>query len=356
MKNNRIEQLCSALNDDEGFLITSDIGRRYVTNFKSSAGTVLLTNKGGFLFIDFRYFEKAAATVTNVEVILAKKTLEQIKEKLQYLGIKKLFCETSAVSIEEHKVFCEKLSPTEISLDSKMDKSLLALRKIKDKSEIELIKSAQAITDKAFSHILNFIKEGKTEREIALELEFFMRREGSEGVAFDTIAVSGKNSSLPHGVPTDKAVEKGDFITLDFGAKVDGYCSDMTRTVAVGQTTDEQQEVYRTVLAAQLKGLETIKAGLKGVEVDAAARKIIADKGYGEYFGHALGHSLGLEVHEAPACSPSCDEVLEVGTLMTVEPGIYIPQKFGVRIEDLVLITENGIENLTYSPKELIIL
>ncbi|MBE6733480.1 MAG: aminopeptidase P family protein [Ruminococcaceae bacterium] len=356
MKNDRIKQLCLSLNEDEGFLITSDISRQYITGFKSSAGVVLITNKGSFSFFDFRYFEKASSTVTNTEVILAKKTFSQIKEKLLELGIKKLFCETSTVSIEEHKAFCEKLSPIEISLDSKMDKSLLALRKIKTKNEIELIKSAQSITDKAFSHILNFIKEGKTEREIALELEFFMRREGSDGVAFDTIAVSGKNSSLPHGVPTDKQIKKGDFITLDFGACVQGYCSDMTRTVAVGHITDEQQEVYQTVLDAQLKGLDTIKAGLLGSAVDAAARKIIADKGYGKYFGHALGHSLGLEIHEAPSCSPSCNEVLQSGMLMTVEPGIYIPERFGVRIEDMVLITENGAENFTHSPKQLILL
>ena len=334
MKNYRIERLCAALNDDEGFLITSDIGRRYVTNFKSSAGTVLLTNTGGFSFYDFRYFEKASASVKDLEVILAKKPTEQIKEKLLNLGIRQVFCETSSISLQEHKTLCEKLSPVEISLDSKMDKALLSLRKIKDKKETALIKSAQSITDKAFSHILNFIKEGKTEREIALELEFFMRREGSDGVAFDTIAVSGKNSSLPHGVPSNKQIEKGDFITLDFGACVDGYCSDMTRTVAVGQVSDEQKKVYETVLAAQLKGLSAAKAGAVCSKVDAAARKIIADNGYGEYFGHALGHSLGLEIHEAPSCSPSCDERLESGMLMTVEPGIYIPEKTKHRIKN----------------------
>ena len=243
-----------------------------------------------------------------------------------------------------------------VSSDSKIDKLLDEERAIKSKEEIEFIKYSQYLTDKTFSHILNFIIVGKTERETALEMEFFMRNAGSDGIAFDFIVVSGKNSSLPHGVPTDKPFEIGDFITMDFGARYEGYCSDMTRTVAVGGLDNEQINVYNTVLSAQEKALSVIKNGVLCSEVDKAARDVIDNAGYKEYFGHALGHSLGLDIHEAPACSPKSKATLKSGMLMTVEPGIYIPSKFGVRIEDMVVVTDNGYENLTKSPKDIIIL
>lgn len=356
MLKERIEKISEQLEKNEAFIITSSANRQYVTGFKSSAGTVLITKKESFLFIDSRYFEKASATVKHLKVILAKNTLEQIKGTLEKYKIELLFAEISDLSVAEHKRFSEKFSPVTVSDDGKMDNLVTEYRAVKDSSEIECIKAAQVITDKAFNHILDFIKVGKTEREIALELEFFMRKSGSEGVAFDTIAVSGKNSSLPHGVPTDKVVKDGDFITMDFGANIGGYCADMTRTVAVGYVSEKQEEVYETVLAAQTKALMFIKTGVKGSEVDAVARNVIRDKGYGEYFGHALGHSLGLLVHESPSCSPKSEDMLKSGMFMTVEPGIYIPEQFGVRIEDLVLLTDTVPENITKSPKELIIL
>lgn len=352
----RFLKISSELCENEGFLITSDEARQYVTGFKSSAGYLLITKNEGFLFIDSRYFEKAAATVKHLKVVLLKSLIEQIKEMADKQGIDCIYTETSDLSVFDYKVWSEKLSPLKISDQEKMDKFLTDLRQIKDESEIECIRAAQKITDRAFSHILDFIKTGKTEREIALELEIFMRKNGSEGVAFDTIAVSGRNSSLPHGVPTDKPINEGDFITMDFGAKIGGYCADMTRTVAVGFVTERQEEVYETVLEAQKKALFSIKDGIECAAVDAAARNVIRDKGYGEYFGHALGHSLGLLVHESPACSPKSKAVLKSGMFMTVEPGIYIPENFGVRIEDLCLVTDNGYENLTESEKELIIL
>ena len=352
----RVEKISSELEHNEGFIVTSPAARQYLTGFKSSAGTLLITEKKGYLFIDSRYFEKATATIKHLDVILAKNTTEQISQTAKESNLTLLYTEISSITVAEHKALSKAVAPIELSLDGKIDTFLSDLRSIKDSSEINFIKQAQEITDTAFLHILDFIKAGKTENEIALELEFFMRKQGSEGVAFDTIAVSGKNSSLPHGVPTDKPVETGDFITMDFGANIGGYCSDMTRTVAVGFVNDKQKAVYNTVLEAQKSGLSTIKAGLTGAEVDGAARNIINNKGYGKYFGHALGHSLGLEVHEAPACSPKSKSVLKSGMLMTVEPGIYIPESFGVRIEDMVLITDDGAENLTHSQKELIIL
>ena len=212
------------------------------------------------------------------------------------------------------------------------------------------------MTDDTFAYIAERIAAGRTERDVMLDMEMYMRRLGSEGVAFNFVVVSGKNSSLPHGVPTDKVIERGDFVTMDFGAVVNGYRSDMTRTVAVGTISDEQRRVYDTVLEAQTAALAAIRAGVVCKDVDKVARDLIARAGYGDCFGHALGHSVGIAVHEAPILSTRCDTVLKAGTMMTVEPGIYLEGKFGVRIEDMVLITEDGYENFTKSPKNLLIL
>lgn len=308
------------------------------------------------MFVDSRYFEKASATVSGLEVVLLKDKYEQLKEFFLKEKTEYLYCETSKIPLSEFTELGKNLSCVTVLSDSKIDKLLDEERAIKSKEEIEFIKYSQYLTDKTFSHILNYIKQGKTEIETALEMEFFMRNVGSDGIAFDFIVVSGKNSSLPHGVPTDKPFEIGDFITMDFGARYEGYCSDMTRTVAVGGLDNEQINVYNTVLSAQEKALSVIKNGVLCSEVDKAARDVIDNAGYKEYFGHALGHSLGLDIHEAPACSPKSKDTLKSGMLMTVEPGIYIPQKFGVRIEDMVVVTDNGYENLTKSPKNIIIL
>ena len=215
---------------------------------------------------------------------------------------------------------------------------------------------AQRIAEAAFEHILTFIKEGVTEKEVALELDYYMLSHGADGLSFETIAVSGKNSSKPHGVPSDKKIEKGDFVTMDFGAVVEGYHSDMTRTVAVGFVTDEQKNVYETVLKAQEAAQAAASSGVCCADVDKAARDVIENAGYGEYFNHSTGHGVGVEIHEYPRLSTVCKAILSVGNVVTDEPGIYIPEKFGVRIEDMLLITENGCENLTRAPKELIIL
>lgn len=352
----KVEKLCAALSKEEGAIITSEAGRRYLTGFPSSAGIVFLTSQKAYFLIDFRYIEKAAETVSSCEVILLEKRFEQLGELIAQNGIKTVYVETEQMAVAEVKHYSEKLAPATISNEPLIDNALNSLRAQKSEQELESIKKAQDLTDKTFSYILNFIKAGKTEREIALEMEFFMRRLGSEGVSFDFIVVSGKNSSLPHGVPTDKKIENGDFITMDFGAVINGYHSDMTRTVAVGSVTEEQKTVYNTVLSAQTAAISAIKEGITGKEADAVARDIISNAGYGKYFGHSLGHSVGLEIHEMPACSPNCADTLKAGTVMTVEPGIYLPEKFGVRIEDMVYVTPNGNINLTHSPKELIII
>ena len=316
---------------------------------------IALTVDKAVLFVDFRYFEKAKKTVQNMEVVLASNFIANIKELLETENIKKVLLETDFVNLDSFERMKNVFEGIEVSTDNSLSQTINSLRQIKSAEEIECIKKSQEITDNAFTHILNFIKEGITEREIALELEFFMRKTAGEGVSFDTIAVSGKNSSLPHGVPTDKPLEAGDFLTMDFGAVYNGYCSDMTRTVAIGYVTDEQQKVYDTVLNAQLSALKEIAPNKVCKEIDKIARDII-NKEFEGCFGHGLGHSVGLEIHENPALNTRDETLLKAGIIMTVEPGIYLPDKFGVRIEDMVLITDTSHENLTKSPKELIII
>ena len=216
--------------------------------------------------------------------------------------------------------------------------------------------AAQRIAERAFDEVLGEIKPGMTEREIAAELVYRMLRNGAENISFDPIVVTGAKTSMPHGVPGDRKVQRGDFLTMDFGCIYKGYCSDMTRTVAIGGVSDEMKAVYNIVLKAQLAGIAAAKAGLKGREIDAAARKVIDEAGYGEYFGHGFGHGIGLEVHEEPNAGPVSEALMEPGVVISAEPGIYLPGRFGVRIEDVIIITENGCENITTAKKELIIL
>ena len=352
----RIENIQSKLPEKTALLISDDANRFYFTGFHSSAGSVLITHDTATFFIDFRYFEKAKSTVTDCEVILAEQTLKQIKSTLEKHNITTLLIETECATVGRLNSLKKAMPDILISTDNCADKWISSLRAVKSSEELALIKQAQQLTDRTFDYILNNIKTGRTEREIALDMEFFMRKAGSEGVSFDFIAVSGKNSSLPHGVPTDKPLENGDFLTMDFGAVVYGYRSDMTRTVAIGSVTDEQKAVYDTVLSAQLCAIENIKSGKKCSEIDKIARDIIYNAGYKGCFGHGLGHSVGIEIHESPSLSPSCDELLKSGVVMTVEPGIYLENKFGVRIEDMVFVTDDGCENITKSRKDLIIL
>ena len=336
-------------------IIQNPVNRFYLSGFRSSAGMIVLTENKAVLLVDFRYFEKAKKTVQNMEVVLANNFFANAKEMLETENIKKILPETDFINLDSFERMKKAFEGMEVSNDNFLSQTISSLRQIKSAEETKCIKKSQGITDNAFAHILNFIKAGVTEREIALELEFFMRKTGSEGVAFDTIAVSGKNSSLPHGVPTEKPLENGDFLTMDFGAVYNGYCSDMTRTVAVGYVTDEQQKVYDTVLKAQLSALKEIGPNKVCKEIDKIARDIINAE-YEGCFGHGLGHSVGLEIHENPALNTRDETLLKAGVIMTVEPGIYIPDKFGVRIEDMVLITDTSYENLTKSPKELIII
>ena len=352
----RISAINEILDNFWAALITDDYNRLYFTGFNSSAGAVLITKNRCIFLIDFRYFEKAKQTVNHLEVVLCRNLYGQISEILKAEGITELLIEADSVTLSAFKRITDALSDFAVSSDTALSRKIAALRSIKSKNELDLIKKAQALTDKTFSYISDRIAAGRTEKEIMLDMEFFIRKEGSEGVSFDFIVVSGKNSSLPHGVPTDKKIETGDFVTMDFGAVVGGYRSDMTRTVAVGKADSLQTEIYNTVLDAQKAALDAIKPDAICCDVDKIARDIIANAGYGDCFGHGLGHSVGLEIHENPACNTRDTTPLKEGMIMTVEPGIYIENRFGVRIEDMVYVTSNGIENLTKSPKNLIIL
>lgn len=352
----RIEKIKQNLTADTALLVTSEANRFYLTGFHSSAGAVLVTKEQAYFLIDFRYVEKAKSVVKSCKVQLSSNAVAEIAELLKQNGIKQLYVEAETVSVAQLGQYKSAFEGVEILTEDTMDRLLEDMRACKSKAELDLIIAAQKLTDETFSYILERIEPGRSEKEIMLDMEFYMRKLGSEGVSFDFIVVSGKNSSLPHGVPTDKLVEAGDFITMDFGAVVGGYRSDMTRTVAVGAVSEEQRKVYDTVLAAQTASIDAIKAGLVCKDIDKIARDIIYGAGYEGCFGHGLGHGVGIEIHENPAFNTRCDKPLQVGTVMTVEPGIYLENKFGVRIEDMVYVTEQGCLNITNSPKQLIIL
>ena len=358
MGNSRLERLLSQLPEEvDAVLVASGVGRRYLTGMQSSAGTLLAFRDGSAYFvIDSRYIEAARAAVRGCEVLLQEKLYAQLGGLLERHGAKRVAVEGDYMTLSEHLDFKERLPGVELLADRRLSGLLRRMRAVKSPEEVAAVRAAQAITDAAYSHILGYIRPGRTEREIAGELLDFCYRRGSERPAFDFIVVSGKNSSKPHGVPSDKPVEAGDFVTMDFGCVVDGYCSDMTRTVAVGCVSDEQRRVYETVLAAQRAALAAARPGIRGKEVDAAAREVIAAAGWGDCFGHGTGHSLGLEIHEPPAFSPTEEELLEPGMIITVEPGIYLEGRFGVRIEDMVLLTEDGSLDLTDSDKEITVL
>lgn len=341
----------------DAVIITSDLNRRYFTGMKSSAGTLLVTRKAAHLIIDFRYIEKARQVITDFDVELQGSDIfPQIDAFFKAQQVKTVGVEASVITVQSFKKYEEKLTGYEFSDTAAVTKLINSLRAVKTPEEIEKIKKAQAVTDKTFSYMCDYIKPGMTELAISIELEYRLRCFGGTGIAFDSIVVSGVNSALPHGVPTEKKVEKGDLLTMDFGASYDGYCSDMTRTVAIGEISEEQQRVYDTVLKAQLLALDSIKPGREFKEVDKIARDFIDEAGYKGCFGHGLGHSLGLYIHEDPRFDFACSDPIGGGVIMTVEPGIYINGKFGVRIEDMVLITKNGCTNLTSSVKNLITL
>lgn len=337
----------------EALLITSHYNLRYATNFTGSAGLALITQDKSWFITDFRYTEQAAAQATGFEVVQAKTNLlAEVAELVESQGIKTVSFEQDYVTYATFVQYQEKLQAELKPVSGIIEK----IRMIKSPEEISILKQAAEIADAAYEHICGFIKAGRTELEVSNELEFFMRKQGATSSSFDIIVASGLRSAMPHGVATDKVIEQGDMVTLDFGALYNGYISDITRTVAVGEPSEKLKEIYQVVLDSQVLGVEKIGPGMTGIEADAIARDYIKSKGYGEAFGHSTGHGIGLEVHEGPGLSSKSEIILEPGMAVTVEPGIYLPGVGGVRIEDDILITESGNERLTNSTKELRIL
>lgn len=336
----------------DGALIVSPENRRYFTGFNASDGFLFITKSGSVFLTDSRYIEAAKDKIICCEVEEQKGKLMDYAKRF---NCKVLAVEADRLTVTQLKNLRKALHGIKLTTVG-TDKIIDSFRAVKNEAEIENICKAQRIAEAAFNHILGFIKVGVTEKEVALELDHYMLSHGADSLSFETIAISGANTSKPHGVPTDKKIEHGDFVTMDYGAVVNGYHSDMTRTVAVGAASDEQKKIYKIVFEAQLAVLRVLKNGVKCSDADKAARDVITEAGYGEYFRHSAGHGVGIEIHEKPFISPKSTATLRSGNVATDEPGIYIPGKFGVRIEDMALITENGCKNLTKAPKELIII
>ena len=350
-----IEKYLTLLDGEvNGLLLTSKFSRRYCAEYGIDEGVAIVTKAGCRYFTDSRYIEAAQNGLKGFEVIETNRANpynQLINQAIADFGV-------TVLGYEEQYLTVAELRSYEANLNAKlvpMNEKIHSFRAIKEEWELDRMRKAQAITDKVFAEMLGRIKVGMSEMELQAELIYCLYKNGAEGMAFHPIVVSGPNTSLPHGVAGERIIQEGDFVTLDFGAKYQGYCSDMTRTVAVGYATEEMKKVYDTVLQAQLAGLAASKAGVTGKEVDGAARKVIEDAGYGSYFGHGYGHCIGMQCHEAPSCNPAGDRVMEVNMIASAEPGIYLPGKFGVRIEDLLIFKADGGENITRSPKNLII-
>ena len=353
MKN--IEKYLSVLNDEvDGLLLTSRYSRMYGAEFDIAEGVAIVTKAGCRYFTDSRYIESAQNGINGFEVIEVNREnpyTKLLNEAIEEFGVHTLGFEEDYLTVRELMGYEKKLNAKLVPYNEK----IYSFRSVKEPWELDRMRKAQDITDKAFSEVLTRIKVGMTEKQLQAELVYCLLKNGADNTSFDPIVVSGPNTSMPHGVPGDRQIQAGDFITMDFGALYDGYCADMTRTVAVGYATEEMQKVYDTVLKAQLAGIGVTKAGVQGKEVDGAARKVITEAGYGPYFGHGYGHCLGMEIHESPNCNPGGETVMEANMVSSAEPGIYLPGKFGVRIEDVVIFTADGCENITHSPKNLII-
>ena len=352
MKN--LDKYLSLLDGEvDGLLLTSRFSRHYGAEFDIAEGAAIVTKKGSRYFTDSRYIESAQNGIQNFEVLCVDGIgyFKLLNDAIADFGVTKLGFEENYLTVAEFMGYEKNLNAELVPFH----KEISGFRAVKEDWELDHMRKAQAIADKAFAEVLPRIKVGMTELELQAELIYCLYKNGGQGLSFDPIVVSGPNSSMPHGVAGERKIQEGDFVTMDFGVIYQGYCSDMTRTVAVGFATEEMQKVYNTVLQAQLAGLAATKAGVPGKDIDGAARQVIVDAGYGPYFGHGYGHSLGLEVHEMPSPNARNDQPMPLHAVASAEPGIYLPGKFGVRIEDCVIYTEDGYENLATSPKNLII-
>lgn len=327
-------------------VITDRANVRYLSGFTGSSGYLIISENERLIVTDFRYVEQAGIQAKGFEV----KNSAGFKFGEYINKFENVAFENDSVSYKTYLWLnenCKKLSP--------LGDTILNIRSIKDSEEIGYIKQAAAIANEAYYHVIDFMKEGMTERQVARELEFYMLSHGADKLSFDTIVATGDHGSLPHAVPGDKVIRKGDLVVMDYGCVVGGYCSDMTRTVGIGSVDEDSQKAYNTVLKAQLACLEMIKPEVNCAEVHKLSFDII-DSEYPGMYGHTLGHGVGLEVHENPGFSFKHNQPLKPGTVITVEPGVYIPGKCGVRIEDLIVIGDDGFENLCTPPKDLILI
>jgi len=337
--------------DADAVLITSAENRFYAAGFRSTAGELVITGDSAALFIDSRYFEEASERIRGAEVFLSRRGAEyyaQIDEYLKAHGVKKLGAEEKKLSFDRWNAYAQNLSAELVPGQAVLEK----LRAVKSREELAVMVKAQRIAEKAFNELLPQITRDATEKELAGELVCRMIKNGAEDRSFDPIVVSGTHSSVPHGGPRDVKIQPG-FLTIDFGALYGGYCSDTTRTLCVGEPTAEMEKVYRVVLDAQAAARAAARPGISGAALDGVARRVIADAGYGEYFTHSLSHGVGIEIHEAPFCGQTSKDIVPAGAVLSDEPGIYIPGRFGVRIEDVLCITEDGCEDITELPREL---
>ena len=337
-------------------MVTDPVNRRYFTGFKSSEGVVLCFCDKAYFLVDFRYYEKAAEVVKGMDVILMTDRIPQITDILLKHSAECLMIEADTMTVSELNEAAESFSDiVYIDSSSELSDIITDLRFIKEQSDVEKIIAAQRIAEQGFEYVLENIKRGMTEKEVALMLDNKLKLLGAEDISFDTIVLFDRNASLPHGVPGNDRLEKG-FVLMDFGAVVDGYHSDMTRTFYAGTPSEREKMAYETVLKAQLAGINAAAPGLTGKQLDAVAREIIDATEFKGTFGHSLGHGVGMEIHEEPRVSSRNEDILEPGMIITVEPGIYLPGEFGIRIEDMGVITEDSFNDITKAPKDLIII
>ncbi len=357
----RIQRLVAQLPEEaDGAFVTSQVCRFYLTGYNADTGFLLATREGSVFVTDARYIEAASAALEGVcKAVCYKRPAfgETLRALCEQLGAKSVLIERSSVTVAEAERYVKLFEPVSVVCSSHLDDIISSMRLSKSAFEIEQIKAAQRLTERSLRRIMSMIKEGVSEREIALELEFDMRRSGAERVAFDLIVAAGPNGSMPHAVPSDYRIRPGDLITFDIGSVVGGYHSDMTRTFAFGEVSEEQKTVYNTVLRAQQAAIDYLTGGgLSCLEADSIARNIITQAGYGECFGHGLGHGVGTEIHEAPTLGYTSKDILCEGCVVTAEPGIYLEGRFGVRIEDMLYITDGSAVDLTDFEMELIVL
>lgn len=338
----------------DALMLESPVNRQYASGFDASDGVAIITANKAWFFTDSRYIEAAQNTISDAEVLMVSRDWpysRRINDVIDSERIKKLGFEENRTTYSAFTKWKEKVNAELVPAES----IITDLRAVKTPEELEFLIQSQRTAEKSFNEILPMISTDITEKELATELLYRFQKNGAEDKSFDSIIVSGPHSSMPHGVPCDEKIVNG-FLTIDFGVRKNGWCSDTTRTLCVGKPTDEMRRVYDIVLEAQLAGIAAAHAGATGSEIDGAARAVIEKAGYGEEFGHGFGHGVGLEIHEAPYASPSCDDPIPAGAVISAEPGIYLPGRFGVRIEDVIYITENGCVDITELPKELIIL